>query len=259
MRTIHIGTAGWAVPRIHAHALAAAGSHLERYAGAMNCVEINSTFYRPHLAKTFERWAASTPEDFRFAVKAPKAVTHQAKLHRCSAELAAFFDNIRPLGEKLGPVLVQLPPKLGFDEGAAREFFETLRELYQGAVVIEPRHASWFTPSVSRLIQEFKVARAMADPPVGSPLAGEPGGWPGLRYYRLHGSPRKYWSEYSEEFLAELARKIKVHKRGETWVIFDNTAANHALGNALALRALVGSPEFDPTSAAWRSSRERRP
>ncbi|MDQ2925539.1 MAG: DUF72 domain-containing protein, partial [Acidobacteriota bacterium] len=123
----------------------------------MNCVEINSTFYRPHLAKTFERWAASTPNDFRFAVKLSKAITHQAKLCRCGAELAAFFDNIRPLGEKLGPVLVQLPPKLGFDEGAAREFFETLRELYQGAVVIEPRHASWFTPSVSRLIQEFKV------------------------------------------------------------------------------------------------------
>ncbi len=258
MRTIHIGTAGWVVPRIHAHAVVAEGSHLERYAGTMNCVEINSTFYRPHLAKTFERWAASTPEDFRFAVKLSKTITHGAKLRGCGAELATFFDNIRPLGVKLGPVLVQLPPKLAFDEGTVREFLETLRELHRGPVVVEPRHASWFAPTVSRLIREFEIARAMADPPAGSPMASEPGGWAGLQYYRLHGSPRKYWSEYSAEFLAELARKIKAH-RGETWVIFDNTASNHALGNALTLRALVGPSEFRSISAALPSSQERRP
>lgn len=241
MRTLHIGTAGWVVPRIHAHALAAAGPHLERYAGAMNCVEINSTFYRPHQAKTFERWVASTPHDFRFAVKLAKAITHNAKLQRCGAELAAFFDNIRPLGEKLGPVLVQLPPKLAFDESTAREFFETLRELYRGAVVVEPRHASWFASSVSRLIREYEIARAMADPPAGSPLASEPGGSTDLRYYRLHGSPRKYWSQYSVEFLAGLAGRIQNEKRAENvWVIFDNTAQNHALGDALKLRGMLG-------------------
>lgn len=206
----------------------------------MNCVEINSTFYRSHQAKTFERWAASTPADFRFAVKLSKTVTHGAKLCRCGAEMAAFFDNVRPLGEKLGAVLVQLPPKLAFEEGVAREFFETLRELHSGSVVLEPRHGSWFAPQVERLLREFTVARAMADPPAGSALAGEPGGWTGLRYYRLHGSPIKYRSAYTDEFLGALAQRLRAEKKArEVWVIFDNTASNHALGNAFTLRKLA--------------------
>jgi uncharacterized protein YecE (DUF72 family) len=238
--SIHIGTAGWVVPKIYAHAVAIEGSHLERYAGVMNCVEINSTFYRPHLARTFERWVATTPDDFRFAVKLSKTVTHGAKLCRCGAELAAFFENVRPLGEKLGPVLVQLPPKLAFEEGTAREFFETVRELHQGQVVVEPRHASWFAPSVERLLRDFEVARAMADPPQGSALASEPGGWAGFRYFRLHGSPRKYWSAYEDSFLKALAEKLTTEGRArEIWVIFDNTASNHALGNAIILRKML--------------------
>jgi uncharacterized protein YecE (DUF72 family) len=246
---VRIGTAGWVVPRVHAAAFAAEGSHLERYARVMNCVEINSTFYRPHQAKTFARWAGSVPEDFRFAVKAPKAVTHEAKLCNCGAALASFFSQLVSLGEKLGPVLVQLPPKQAFDEGLVREFFDTLRELYAGLVVVEPRHASWFGREPERLMREFEVARAMADPAAGSPLASEPGGWTGLRYFRLHGSPRKYWSEYSDEFLQGLAKRIVANgEAGETWVIFDNTAGSHALGDAMRLRKIflrdVGRPAF---------------
>ncbi len=236
-----VGTAGWVVPKMYAEA-GVAGTHLEQYAAVMNGVEINSTFYKPHRAKTFERWARTTPEDFKFAVKLAKTVTHGAKLCRCGAELAAFFENVRPLGEKLGPVLVQLPPKLEFEEGVAREFLETLRELHTGAVVVEPRHGSWFAPMVERLLREFEVARAMADPPQGSALAGEPGGWTGLRYYRLHGSPRKYWSAYEDVFLRDVAKKVKAEKTAkEVWVIFDNTASNHARGNAMALRRMLGT------------------
>lgn len=236
----YVGTAGWVVPKQYAEQVAAEGSHLEKYAGRLNCVEINSTFYRPHQAKTFERWASTTPEDFRFAVKLSKTVTHGAKLCRCGAELVAFFDNVRPLGEKLGPVLVQLPPKLGYDDGNAREFFATVRELHSGPVVLEPRHGSWFAPEVDRMLREFEVARAMADPPQGSALAAEPGGWPGLRYYRLHGSPRKYWSAYEPDFLHETAKRVQAEKRAEdVWVIFDNTASNHAFGNAMGLRKML--------------------
>lgn len=234
----YVGTAGWVVPKQYADQVASEGSHLEKYAGRLNCVEINSTFYRPHQARTFERWAQTSPPEFRFAVKLSKAITHGAKLCRCGAELVAFFDNVRPLGEKLGPVLVQLPPKLSYDDGNAREFFSTLRELHSGPVVLEPRHASWFIPQVDRMLREFEVSRAMADPPQGSALAAEPGGWPQLRYYRLHGSPRKYWSPYEESFLAELAKKITAERRAaDAWVVFDNTASNYAFGNALELLA----------------------
>lgn len=237
---MRIGTAGWAVPKIHVNTVGGEGSHLERYARVMNCVEINSTFYRPHQEKTFARWAATTPEDFRFAVKLSKTVTHEARLRRCGATMAAFFAQLVPLGKKLGPVLVQLPPKLEFDEGVAREFFATLRELYEGSVVLEPRHASWFERVPERMMREFEVARAMADPPAGSALVGEPGGWAGLRYFRLHGSPRRYWSQYSSEFLSGLVERITEDlPTAEIWVVFDNTAQNHAFGDAMALRRFL--------------------
>jgi uncharacterized protein YecE (DUF72 family) len=207
----------------------------------LNCVEINSTFYRPHQEKTLARWAAAVPDDFRFAIKLAKAVTHEAKLCGCGAAMAAFFAQLKPLGTKLGPLLVQLPPKLVFDEGVAREFFTTLRELYAGPVVVEPRHASWFERDPERMMVESEVARAMADPPSGSALAGTPGGWPGLRYFRLHGSPRVYWSQYSAEFLDGVAERVgRDAGSAEVWVVFDNTAQGHAFGDAMALRRRVG-------------------
>ncbi|CAN5416311.1 DUF72 domain-containing protein [soil metagenome] len=238
---VYIGTAGWSVPKSHSEDVPVEGTHLERYARTLRCVEINSTFYRPHREKTFSRWAAATPEGFRFAVKMAKTVTHEAKLRNCGAQLATFFAPLSQLGEKLGPVLVQLPPKLVFDAGESREFFGTLRELHAGRVVLEPRHASWFSGEAEQLLREFEVARAMADPPGGSSLAATPGGWPGMRYYRLHGAPRKYWSQYEEPFLRKLAHTIERDQgAGETWVIFDNTAHNHAFGDALTLQRLSG-------------------
>ena len=245
---IRIGTAGWTVPRAHAPALAAEGSHLERYAHALNCVEVNSTFYRLHQLKTFARWADATPAHFRFAVKMPKTITHTKKLAGGGGEMAEFFASLQPLGGKLGPVLVQLPPKLAFDEGLAHEFFTTLRELHKGQTVVEPRHASWFSAAAEATLRSFSVARAMADPPAGSSLAERPGGWNGFRYYRLHGSPKKYWSAYTERYLQTLAETVSA-QTAETWVIFDNTAEGHALGNALKLSDLLPVLAGQPPAA----------
>jgi uncharacterized protein YecE (DUF72 family) len=244
---IRIGTAGWTLPRQHAHAFPAEGTHLQRCAAALNCVEVNSSFHRPHMRKTWERWAACTPAEFRFSVKLPKAITHTAQLNNCGELLQKFLDETRGLGAKLGPLLVQLPPRLAFDEGLAHEFFTTLRELYpagaepnqDGLIALEPRHASWFTPGVSRLLRGFEVARVAADPPKGSPLAAEPAGWPSLRYYRLHGAPRTYYSEYSKTFLKKLAATLHKDAHRNTWVIFDNTALGHATANALTLAFLL--------------------
>ena len=239
-----VGTAGWNVPKQHLALFptpdsSAKLSHLARYASRLRCVEINSSFHRLHRRATWERWAATAPRDFRFAVKAPKAVTHTAQLINTGPALLEFFEGVRGLGEKLGPVLVQLPPKLAFDEGVAHEFFTTLRELHPGLVVLEPRHASWFTAPVDRLLRGFEIARAAADPPKGSDVAAVPGGWPGLRYWRLHGAPRTYYSEYSESSLQALAGQIgSSHRRssdGDTWVIFDNTALGHAAAHAVQM------------------------
>lgn len=251
-QTYRIGTAGWTLPKQYAHHFPGEGTHLQRCASGFRGVEINSSFHRPHMRKTWERWAASTPDDFRFAVKVPKTITHTAKLVNCGALLQGFLEQAHGLNAgdipKLGPLLVQLPPKLAFDEGVAHEFFTTLRELHPagmqhtGAVVCEPRHASWFTPAVDRLLREFEVARVAADPPKASTLAGQPGGWTGLRYWRLHGAPRTYYSEYSEAFLKDFAatlQKAKSTAHSETWIIFDNTALGHGTDNAVTLKKLL--------------------
>jgi uncharacterized protein YecE (DUF72 family) len=239
-----VGTAGWTVPGRHQPLFTMFAeneklSHLERYASRLGCVEINSSFYRPHRRATWERWAAATPEGFRFAVKAPKPVTHTAHLVNTGGALLEFFDAVRGLGDKLGPVLIQLPPKLLFDENVAQEFFTTLRELHRGGVVLEPRHASWFSASADRLLRGFQIARVAADPPKGSEAAAQPGGWPGLRYWRLHGAPRTYYSNYEEPWLRSFAERLqRVDGRPEemeTWVIFDNTAQGHATANAIWL------------------------
>ena len=241
---IRIGTAGWTLPKQHAQHFPEAGTHLERCAQGLNCVEVNSSFHRPHQRKTWERWARCTPPDFRFAVKLPKGITHIAQLANCGAPLHKFFEEVRGLSDKFGPILVQLPPRLAFDEALANDFFTTLRELHPqslhtGFIALEPRHASWFAPPVDRLLRGFEIARVAADPPKGSPLAATPGGWSGLCYWRLHGTPRTYYSSYNTGFLRRFATQLRKAPCGEQWVIFDNTALGHATANALDLMDLL--------------------
>ena len=241
---LFLGTAGWTIPKQHRSLFPAPVedkklSHLQLYASRLRGVEINSSFNRPHRRVTWERWAAATPNDFRFAVKLPKSVTHTAKLVNTGATLLSFFDAVSGLGHKLGPVLVQLPPKLSFDEGIAQQFFTTLRELHAGEVVLEPRHASWFTAAVDRFLRGFSIARVAADPPKGSQAAARPGGSNHLSYWRLHGAPRTYYSEYDTQWLKALVERLQILMEHpgtqETWVVFDNTALGHATANAIQL------------------------
>ena len=138
---VRIGCAGWSVPSRHARLFGDGDSHLARYATRFDVVEINSTFYRPHLPRTFERWAASVPPHFRFSAKLPKAITHEARLHGVGDALTAFFDALAGLGPRLGGVLVQLPPGLAFDPRIADRFFAMLRRRSDTRVACEPRHA----------------------------------------------------------------------------------------------------------------------
>jgi uncharacterized protein YecE (DUF72 family) len=223
-----IGTAGWSIPAQYKGEFAGGGTHLQRYAGRLNAVEINSSFYRPHQRKTYERWAAGVPDTFRFAVKAPRSITQEKRLRDCGDLLARFGDEVTGLGQKLGVLLVQLPPSLAYDPAVAA-FFKALRKIH-GAVACEPRHASWFTPDADAVLDKLKVARVAADPP-RAPADGIPGGWRGFNYWRMHGSPKIYYSDYPDATLKGLAPKL----RAQDWCIFDNTAAFAALGSALAL------------------------
>jgi uncharacterized protein YecE (DUF72 family) len=237
-KPFRIGTAGWNVPSLYLGQVPLGGSHLERYARRLNAVEINSSFYRPHRRATYQRWAQSVPDDFRFSVKVPKAITHEAGLADCGALLDRFVDEVTGLGEKLGVLLVQLPPKSAFKKRIANGFFRDLRKRIDIDVVLEPRHASWFAADVDDWLAERNIARVAADP---APVlgAGKPGGRKALAYYRWHGSPRIYYSDYNAAALASLQRRLKEGRARTVWCIFDNTAAGAALGNALELKRSV--------------------
>jgi uncharacterized protein YecE (DUF72 family) len=234
-----IGTAGWSVPPRYANDFCGAGTHLERYATRLNAVEINSSFYRPHRRQTYARWAASVPERFRFAVKVPREMTHECALIECAEPLDRFAAEVTGLGAKLGVLLVQIPPSRTFDADCASQFFSDLHAHFDACVEVacEPRHRSWFTQAADSILAEHEVARVAADPPRCA-QDGEPGGWQGLNYYRLHGSPHIYYSNYDERALERTGRDLDASRARSavTWCIFDNTAAHAALGNALTVR-----------------------
>jgi uncharacterized protein YecE (DUF72 family) len=237
-----IGCAGWAIRREHSARFAQVGTHLQRYATLFNCVEINSSFYRPHRFSTYARWAASVPEDFRFAVKLPKVITHELPLAGAAAPLDQFLGETSGLGAKRGPILIQLPPSFAFDAATAESFFTELRNRYDGDAVFEPRHETWFSAEVESLLRQQRIARVAADP-ARAPSAAEPAGYDRLVYYRLHGSPRVYYSAYPPQTLLELARATReATARGiATWCVFDNTALGAATSDALAVKDLVDS------------------
>jgi uncharacterized protein YecE (DUF72 family) len=236
-----IGTAGWTIPSAYAKQFGGTGTQLLRYASQLNAVEINSSFYRSHRRQTYERWAGSVPEGFRFAVKIPKEITHECALVESDEHLDRFAAEVAGLGATLGVLLVQLPPSLAFDAAIAIRFFENLRTRFERRVGVacEPRHRSWCSQEADTMLSNLEVARVAADPPRCG-ADSEPGGWQGLEYHRLHGSPQIYYSNYDERALARTDRVLEASRaRGAaTWCIFDNTAAGAALGNALAVRAL---------------------
>lgn len=233
---VRVGTAGWRIARMPEGA-GGEGTHLERYARLFSCVEINSSFYRPHRPATYARWGASVPAGFRFSLKVPKEITHNRRLAGAVDALERFLDESAPLGEKRAVLLVQLPPSFAYDAAVADAFFVALRERYDGYVVCEPRHASWFDRAADDALRQLRIARVAADPaPV--PGAALPGGWADFVYLRLHGSPRTYYSAYEADALDVYARSLR-DSVVPAWCIFDNTAFGEATPNALELQRLV--------------------
>ncbi len=239
-QSFRIGCAGWALRKDDAEACPPPGSHLERYARTFNAVEINSSFYRPHRRSTYERWAESVPEGFKFSVKVPRDITHKARLVDTGARLQSFLHEACGLGDRLGPLLVQLPPSLAFEKDTAQAFFGVLREQFSGAVVCEARHATWFDRPAAAMLKKLAIGRVAADPAKVA-AAAKAAGYGGLCYYRLHGSPRVYYSSYDSATLAKLAARMRHDASSgvEAWCIFDNTAVGAAIANARELQSLL--------------------
>ena len=246
---MRIGTAGWSIPRTAAAAFPGDGPHLRRYARVFACAEINSSFHRSHRPAVYARWASETPPDFRFAAKLPRAITHEGRLLGARAALERFLDEAGALGERLAVLLVQLPPSLAFDPRRSRAFFALAHRLFNGAIVCEPRHPSWFTAASDGVLAAARVGRVATDP-VRAPEAAQPGGWLGANgdgrgavvYHRWHGFPRTYRSRYDAAWISTRASELAAWpSQADVWCIFDNTASGAAAVNALELRDAIAA------------------
>jgi uncharacterized protein YecE (DUF72 family) len=256
-RNVYIGTSGWSVAHAVAPASRPGQSGLERYAEYFNAVEINSTFYRLPLTKTIDRWRDATPTEFRFAVKLPRSITHEARLIATEVPTARFCELVARFDRKLGPLLVQLPPSFELAPAVAARFLAHLKRVSLAPVVLEPRHVSWFTDEAERLLIDLGVARVAADPACCA-AASQPGAAARPSYFRWHGSPRKYFSAYPPEAISAFAAQVLAMKRArgarsEVYCFFDNTALGAAAINARSLATALflpsGFSNYTPGSA----------
>jgi uncharacterized protein YecE (DUF72 family) len=240
-RKIFVGTAAWSNPPAERLRRNDGASHLEHYATQFGAVEINSSFYRSHRRATYQNWRDATPAQFRFSVKMTRTVTHDCALRNCRTELKQFLAEVSGLGQKLQVILVQTPASLAFEAAVVSRFFGALNTPKSHQIACEPRHPSWWTPRADAVLRRHGVARVATDP-ARAPEAASPGAAKRLIYYRLHGSPRMYYSAYSTEYLHTLAATVMTasSKAREVWCIFDNTARHASWDNARLLCRLIG-------------------
>jgi uncharacterized protein YecE (DUF72 family) len=236
---IRIGTSGWHYkhwvgnfyPEKHP-----ASKMLAHYYAQFDTVELNNTFYMLPKIETMQCWRDATPKNFEFAVKASRFLTHNKKLKEPENALNNFLPRAEALGEKLGPILFQLPPKWRINVDRLREFLEALPKYHR--YTFEFREPSWLEPQVFDLLREHNAAFCIYE------LAGfhspieVTADW---SYVRLHGPGGKYQGSYSDEVLGTWAKRIVEWstKLKRIYVYFDNDQAGYAAENALRLKQLV--------------------
>lgn len=218
---------------------------LECYTRTFSTVEVNATFY--HLPKpgTVENWRIRTPEKFLWSVKASRYITHMKKLRDPEESLQRFYDVVENFGEKLGPILLQLPPSLVYREDVLDEFWAHVRKGHR--YTIEPRNASWLEDSALEKLRSLNIALCIAQTagrfPFREAVTAD------FVYVRLHGSQALYGSDYTEEELQEWAKKIRKWKR-DTYVYFDNDANAYAPKNAKRLKEILKIKDMQGRPAA---------
>ncbi|UZT98224.1 DUF72 domain-containing protein [Chryseobacterium fluminis] len=206
------------------------------YSETYNSVEINSTFYRKPTQKTLQKWFDETPEDFRFFIKIPKTISHEKRLKDCKAEISEFCDHIQSgLKEKLAGFLYQFPPSFKNTPENTDVILDNIN--FNFLNVIEFRHESWWKEEVFHLLRENNIVFSGVSFP-GSLPEEVIMNHPDILYYRLHGKPVLYKSEYSEEFLKDLAEKIEKEQH-KTFIFFNNTWGTAAIHNSLYLKKIL--------------------
>jgi uncharacterized protein YecE (DUF72 family) len=212
---------------------------LSFYAQEFKTVELNNTFYRLPSEKAFTIWRESTPDDFVFAVKVSRFITHVKRLKNLGSAVGNFVSRAGLLRGKLGPLLYQLPPSMKRNDEVLRDFLSRLPPKHQH--VIEFRHESWIDEAVFDILRRHNVGLCVFDMPGFScPLVATTD----FAYVRLHGSEGLYSSSYSDEELTQWAQRIdglgqNVRVR---YIYFNNDAEAFAINNAKTLRDLLRSP-----------------
>ncbi len=204
----------------------------EHYSQHFNTLELNVTFYRFPQLSFLENWYDKSPDDFKFAVKAPRAITHYKKFNEVGDMLTDFYDTIsKGLKEKLGPVLFQLPPSVHFSEELLERIIKSLDSKFLN--VLEFRHESWWQDSVYEELARHNISfSGMSHPKLPKGVVMNT---PQL-YYRFHGAEKLYASNYSDEELEDFVQQVKgSHKIKEVYVYFNNTDKAYAVGNAKTL------------------------
>ena len=241
MNEIHIGTSGWHYK--HWKGLfypdgMKQPDYLQHYLNFYNTVEINNSFYRLPSAETFANWRQSVPENFVFAVKASRFITHMKKLKDPQTSLANFLQNVIALEEKLGPILFQLPPRWHCDLDRFHQFLQALPTglLY----TFEFRDHTWYNEPIYELLRQHNAAFCIYDLEQHlSPVISTAN----FVYIRLHGPIGKYNGSYSDEALAGWAEVARTwNAEGKTvYIYFDNDIGGHAVVDAQRLIAMVKS------------------
>jgi uncharacterized protein YecE (DUF72 family) len=238
----YIGTSGWSYS--HWQGLfypqeLSKGRWLEFYMQHFDTVELNASFYRLPKKKTFENWRARTPKDFVFSVKMSRYVSHIKRLLDPEESLPRFFESVSALKEKCGPILIQLPPSMKFNEERVINFLEVLTQTHKGyRFTMECRNESWFLDQVYALLKQYGVALCLADTPK-YPYVEEITS--DFIYIRLHGHEQLYTSNYSDQQLEDWGMKIREwNQEGmDVYVYFDNDANAYAPRNALDLKEIL--------------------
>ena len=239
---------------------------LEYVAERMSTVEINGSFYSLQRPERYQAWSAATPDDFLFSVKGGRFITHMLKLRNVETPLANFFGSgPLALGPKLGPILWQLPPQLGYDRGRLAAFFDLLPRTTTAAAALATHHDArlddwaWTTTDADRPIRHVLEVRhptfetpgfpaLLAEHDVGLVVADTAGKWPLIEertsdvvYVRLHGAEELYVSGYDDAALARWAAKVRRWRTdADVYVYFDNDVKVHAPFDAQRLAAMTG-------------------
>lgn len=240
---IHIGTSGWSYrhwDEIFYPKNTRPEKYLEYYITRFSCVELNSCFYHLPKKKTVEGWITRTPDTFRFCLKLSRFITHQHKLENIEIPLFRFFNVFEGMKNRLGPVLIQLPPGLHYDKTLTCNFFDILNGKYdQYRFAVEVRHNSWINDEFFDILARYRKGFVIADS--GKRYPSHETVTTDFVYLRFHGREQLYASDYSDNVLSEYAEKITrwLENNKEVWVFFNNDCHGFAVKNATRLQTII--------------------